>query len=74
MFWAIREWFVASGTGEQLHVDAPFQEHLVAGRLELAARLSPKATVVLATRLERNMRTARITPSVTLQAAFKTVQ
>jgi len=74
VFWAIREWFVASGTGEQLHVDAPFQEHLVAGRLELAARLSPKATVVLATRLERNMRTARITPSVTLQAAFKTVQ
>jgi len=49
VFWAIREWFVASGTGEQVHVDAPFQEHLVAVRLELAARLSPKATVVLAT-------------------------
>ena len=74
LFWAIREWLVASGIGEQLHVDAPFSEQLVAGRVEIAARLSPKATLVVATRVERNVRTGRVTPSITAQAAFKTVQ
>ena len=65
---------MASGIGEQLHVDAPFSEQLVAGRVEIAARLSPKATLVVATRVERNVRTGRVTPSITAQAAFKTVQ
>ena len=42
--------------------------------VEIAARLSPKATLVVATRVERNVRTGRVTPSITAQAAFKTVQ
>jgi len=29
---------------------------------------------VVATRVERNVRTGRVTPSITAQAAFKTVQ
>ena len=74
LFWAIREWLVASGIGEQLHVDAPFQQHLIAGKVEVAARLSSRATLVISTRMERNMRTGQTTPSVTGQAAFKTVR
>ena len=42
--------------------------------MRIAARLSPKATLVVATRVERNVRTGRVTPSITAQAAFKTVQ
>ena len=45
-----------------------------ADELEIAARLSSGATLVFATRMERNMRTERMTPSVTGQASFKTVR
>jgi len=45
-----------------------------ADELEIAARLSSGATLVFATRMERNMRTERMTPPVTGQASFKTVR
>jgi len=41
---------------------------------KFAARLSSGATLVFATRMERNMRTERMTPPVTGQASFKTVR
>ena len=44
------------------------------GCIEVLLRLSPKATLVVATRVERNVRTGRVSPSITAQAAFKTVQ
>ena len=74
VFWAVREWLVASGIGERLRVEAPFAQHLMAGRLELAARLSSRATIIVGTRFERNVATERMTKSVLVQTAFKTVK
>jgi hypothetical protein len=74
VFWAVREWLVASGIGERLRVEAPFAESLNAGKVELAARLSNHATVVAGTRFERNVLTQRWARSVIVQMAFKTVQ
>ena len=74
VFWAVREWLVASGIGERLRVEAPFAQHLVAGKLEVAARLSSQATISVGTRFERDVVTRRLTTSVVLQTAFKTVK
>ena len=74
VFWAVREWLVASGIGERLRVEAPFDQHLVAGRMEVAMRLSNKATIIAGTRIERNTLTRRLTRSVSVQTAFKTVR
>lgn len=74
VFWAVREWLVASGIGERLRVEAPFAQHLVAGKLEVAARLTSQATISVGTRFERNLLTRRMTKSVVLLTAFKTVQ
>jgi hypothetical protein len=74
VFWAVREWLVASGIGERLHVEAPFPAHLVAGKLEVAARLSSNATIVVGARVERDRLTGRLGRSVGVQAAIKTVK
>jgi hypothetical protein len=74
LFWAIREWLVASAIGERLEVGAPFQQRLIAGRLELAARLASQATIVAGGRIERDQLTGRQTPAVTLQLALKTAR
>jgi hypothetical protein len=74
LFWAIREWLVASAIGERLDVEAPFRQRLIAGRLELAARLASQATIVAGGRLERDQLTGRQTPAVTLQLALKTAR
>lgn len=73
VFWAARDWLVASGTGERLRVDAPFREHLTAGKAEIAARFTSHATVTLGTRVEHNAATGRFTKSVAIQLALKTV-
>jgi hypothetical protein len=73
LFWATREWLVLSLIGERLRVDAPFAQRLNAGKLEVAARLAPQATVTLGTRLEKNIVTGILTRSLILQMAFKTV-
>ena len=74
VFWAIREWLVLSGIGERLRVDQPFEERAVAGKLELAARLAPQATVTVSTRVQKDQITERTTTSIVLQAALKTVR
>lgn len=74
VFWAMREWLVASGIGERLRVETPFAQHQVAGRLELAARLSPQATISVGARFERNLITHRLSKSAVVQTAFKTVR
>jgi hypothetical protein len=74
VFWAPREWLVASAIGERLRVEAPFAERLAVGKLEVAARLSSHATLGVGARLQRNAATGRYTRSLVLQAAFKTVQ
>jgi hypothetical protein len=73
LFWAVREWLVASAIGERLAVDAPFAEKSWAGKLELTARLASQATVGVSGRVQRNQITGQMTTSVTLQAALKTV-
>ena len=73
VFWAAREWLVLSGIGERLRVERPFLERRNAGQVELSARLAPQATIVLGTRLEKDLVTNRLTKSLILQMAFKTV-
>jgi hypothetical protein len=74
VFWAMREWLVASAIGERLTVQQPFAERLAAGKLELNARLTSQATIGVSTKLQRNLVTDRMATSVMLQAAFKTVR
>jgi hypothetical protein len=74
VFWAMREWLVASGIGERSRTEAPFAQNLVAGKVEIAARLSSQASIVVSTRLERNLITQKTGKSVTLQTAFKTTR
>ena len=74
LFWAAREWLVASAIAERLHVEAPFEERLTAGKFEIAARLASQATLGISTRVQRDAITGRYTRSIALQAAFKTVQ
>jgi hypothetical protein len=73
VFWAAREWLVLSGIGERLRVERPFLERRNAGQVELSARLAPQATIVLGTRLEKDLVTNRLAKSLILQMAFKTV-
>ena len=73
VFWAAREWLVFSGITERLHVDRPFPEHLVAGKAEVAARLSANATIVAGMRFQENMLTGRFSKALVVQLALKTV-
>ena len=73
VFWAVRDWLVASATGERLRVGGPYEERLTAGKLEMASRLSSHATVVAGTRLERNVATRRLSRALVVQLALKTV-
>jgi hypothetical protein len=73
VFWAMREWLVASAIGERLRVQAPFEQRLHAGKLEIAARLASQATLSVGARLERDQLTGRVSKSLLLQAALKTV-
>jgi hypothetical protein len=73
LFWAVREWLVASAIGERLTIDAPFREKALAGKLDLTARLASQATLSVSGRVQRNQITGQLTTSVTFQAALKTV-
>jgi hypothetical protein len=73
LFWAVREWLVLSAIGERLQVASPFELRLMAGKLEVATRLASQATIVASTRVERNMSTGRLSRTVSLQLALKTV-
>jgi hypothetical protein len=73
IFWAAREWLVASATGERLRVEQPFEERLNAAKVALSARLSSQATIGVSARIQRDALTGQNTRTVTLQAAFKTV-
>jgi hypothetical protein len=73
VFWAAREWLVLSAIGERLRVERPFLERRNAGQIEVSARLAPQATIVLGTRLEKDLVTNRLAKSLILQMAFKTV-
>lgn len=74
LFWAAREWLVASAIAERLKVERPFEERLTGGKLELAARLASQVTIGVSAGLQRDAVTGRLSRSATLQAAFKTVQ
>jgi hypothetical protein len=73
VFWAAREWLVLSTIGERLRVERPFEQRLNAGRIEVAARLAPQATVTMGTKLEKNLMTGKLSKSLILQVAVKTV-
>jgi len=73
VFWAAREWLVASVIGERLRVGAPFEERLVGGRLELNARLASQVSIGASARLQRNETNGRIGRTIMLQMTFKTV-
>jgi len=70
----MREWLVASAIGERLTVQQPFAEKLAAGKLELNARLTSEASVGVSAKVQQNLITGRVSTSVMLQAALKTVR
>jgi hypothetical protein len=74
LFWAMREWLVASATGERLTVEQPFAERAAAGKLEMNARLTSEASIGVSAKVQRNLLNRRLTTAVMLQAAFKTVR
>ncbi len=74
VFWAVRDWLVASATGERLRVGAPYAEHRQAGKIELAARLTSVATVIIGARVERNAAQRRISKALAVQLSLKTVE
>jgi hypothetical protein len=74
VFWAVREWLVASAIAERLRVESPFDERLNAGKVELSARLASQATVGFSARLQRDAVTGRRARSIAVQVALKTVQ
>jgi hypothetical protein len=73
LFWAAREWLMASLIGERLSVQPPFEERLNSGRLELAARLTSVATISISTGVQRNVLTRQTSRSLVFQVALKTV-
>jgi hypothetical protein len=72
VFVAMREWLVASAIAERARVTAPFEEELTAGAFELSARLASQATLGVGARVQRDGRTGLTSPSLVVQAAFKT--
>jgi hypothetical protein len=74
LFVAIREWLVASGFAERLHVQQPFRQELRGARFEIAARLATQATITFGTRFDRNQLTGRLSKGISIQAAFKTAR
>jgi hypothetical protein len=73
LFWATREWLVASLIGERLRVEAPYETHLNAVKVELAARISSQASVSVGPRLQWDPISGQLARSVVFQLAFKTV-
>jgi len=73
LFWATREWLVLSIIGERLRVETPYLEHLNAAKFEVAARLSPQATVSIGPRLQWDPVSGRLMRSVVFQLVVKTV-
>jgi hypothetical protein len=74
VFWAVHEWLVTSVTGERLRVGVPFRELLTAGKIEVASRVSRHATVIVGARVEHNAANGRLSKSVAVQLALKTVE
>jgi hypothetical protein len=73
VFWAVREWLVASAVGERLSVQRPFEERRTAGGVEVTARLTSVATVGVSARVQRDRLTRRVSRSAMFQVALKTV-
>ena len=73
VFWAPKEWLVASALGERLPVNQPFDERRNAGGMEMVARLTSMATIGANARIERDLLTHEWSKSLAFQLAFKTV-
>jgi len=73
VFWAVRDWLVTSAIGERVRVSRPYSEQLTAGRLEVASRLTSRASVVVGARVERGAPTGHLAKSLLVQLALKTV-
>ena len=74
LFWYPREWLLISTIGEQLQIQRPFQEHLIAGRFEVTSRFSGHITLGVTSRFQQNIISGQFAPSVALQLALKTVE
>jgi hypothetical protein len=73
LFWAPRDWLVTSGIGERVRVGAT-GELRTAGKLEVAARFTSQATVIVGGRVEREAASGRLTKSLSIQLALKRVE
>jgi hypothetical protein len=74
VFWAMREWLVASAIGERVTVQQPFDERFAAGRLELTTRLTSAASVGVSAKVQRSLLTSHVSTSFMVQVALKTVR
>jgi hypothetical protein len=74
LFWAAREWLVASLIGERLRVDRPYQEKLDAAKIELSARISPQMTITAGARIQKDEVSGRESAAVVFQMALKTAR
>jgi len=73
LFIAAREWLVPSLVVERLRVQRPYQEHLDAVKLEVAARISSQFTITIGPRLQHDPISGHWSRGVVFQVAFKTV-
>jgi hypothetical protein len=73
VFWAAREWLTVSTIAERFRVARPFEERLDAGRIEVVARLASQATITFGGKVEKDRMSRRLSKSLILQLAFKTV-
>jgi hypothetical protein len=73
LFWAVREWLVPSLIVERILVNPPYREHLDAIRLDLTARIASQFTISAGPRIQKDQLTGRISKSVVIQIALKTV-
>jgi hypothetical protein len=71
-FVAVREWLVASVSGERLSVQRPYRESMTAAGFQLTARLSPQFTLAAGTRIQHNRINGKTSLAFTLQLAMKT--
>ncbi len=73
LFWDAREWLIPSLIVERILVNPPYQEHLDAIRLDLTGRVASQFTISAGPRIQKDQLTGRISKSVVIQIALKTV-
>jgi hypothetical protein len=73
VFWAAREWLIASATGERLDVQQPYESRLASAKLEMTARLTSQFSIGGSGKAQYDRLTGNLSKSIAVQIAVKTV-